>query len=190
MLAASQLVSPAASRADSNPLTAIVRSHGRALFNRAMKLTHRHADASDLVQEALLRALDHGMDRVPPDKLCNWLFVVMGNIHIDRHRRAHRCSVVALDEARLFSLPAAQSQEEPLWKRLGYEDVRQCLDALDPRVREAYVLHEQEGLSLADTARRLSVPLATAGTRVFRARRKLRALLLHGDAFGIDDTAR
>jgi RNA polymerase sigma-70 factor (ECF subfamily) len=186
MSAASQLIPTRASQVDSSPLTAIVRSHGRALFSRALKLTHRHADASDLVQEVLLRALDHGIDRVPPEKLCNWLFVVMGHINIDRHRRASRCALVALDEARLLSLPAAQSPEEPLWRRLGYEDVRQCLGALDPRVREAYVLHEQEGLSLADTARRLSVPLATAGTRVFRARRKLRAMLLHCNAPAAD----
>jgi RNA polymerase sigma-70 factor (ECF subfamily) len=142
-----------------------------------MWLTQRRADAWDLVQDTLLRALDHGLERLPPEKVCNWLFVVMGHLHIDHRRRAKRCLVVALDEATLPSHAPAEGGEEPLWQRLAYEDVRQCLAGLDPRVREAYVLHEEEGLSLADTARRLSVPIATAGTRVHRARRRLRALL-------------
>lgn len=155
----------------------IARSHGAALLRRAMRLTHQQADACDLVQDTLLRGLDRGLANIPAEKVSSWLFVVMDHLHIDRVRRASRCSVVALEEAKV-ALPAPpQPSEEPPWQALGYEDVRQCLGGLDPRVREAFVLHEEQGLSLADTARRLDVPVATVGTRVFRARRRLRALL-------------
>jgi DNA-directed RNA polymerase specialized sigma24 family protein len=65
----------------------------------------------------------------------------------------------------------------PRWHAFEYEDVRRCLPRLDPRVRDAFVLHAEKGLSLADTARQLCVPIRTAGTRVFRARRSLRAML-------------
>lgn len=166
-------------------LAAIVRSHGSVLFRRAMRLTRRHADACDLVQDTLLRTLDHGLDEIPLEKVCGWLFVVMGRLHIDRRRRAARCSVVDLEEAALPAPTPPHAAEQPLWQTLGYEDVKQCLPELDPRIREAFVLHEEEGLSLADTARRLSVPLATAGTRVFRARRKLRTLLSNSGAFAL-----
>ena len=162
-------------RPDSGTLAAVVRSHGAILFRRAMSLTHRHADACDLVQDALLRALDHELEGIPAEKLCNWLFVVMNNLHIDRRRSASRRTIVDLDEAQFA--PTCDLPEEPPWRTIEIEDVRQCLSGLNPRVREAYVLHEEEGLSLADTARRLSVPVATAGTRVFRARRRLREML-------------
>src|SRR5688572_11366053 len=48
---ASQL-SPKTPRPNSGTLAAVVRSHGAVLFRRAMSLTHRHADACDLVQDA------------------------------------------------------------------------------------------------------------------------------------------
>lgn len=172
------------SELDAEVLACIARSHGTALFRRALRLTHRHDDAWDLVQDTLLRALDGGLKRTPVDKVCRWLFVVMGRLHIDRRRRARRRATVAFDEDVFPPLPPGELTEEPPWQKVDYEDVRQHLSALDPRVREAYVLHEEQGLSLADTARVLSVPIATAGTRVFRARRRLRALLLQPTAAG------
>lgn len=162
---------------DGDILATVARTCGSRLFRRALRLTHRHADAWDLVQDTLLRALDRGIERTPVDMLCRWLFVVMSHLYADGRRRAARCPTVVLDEAQLPALASSEPPEKPLWQTVEYEDVRQCLAELDPRVREAYVLHEEQGLSLADTARRLSVPVATAGTRVFRARRRLRALL-------------
>ena len=169
---------------DAEILSSIARSHGGALFRRALRLTHGHDDAWDLVQDTLLRALDGGLERTPLDKVCRWLFVVMGRLHVDRRRRARRRATVAFDEDVFPPLTLGEPTEEPLWQEVEYEDVRQHLSELDPRVREAYVLHEEQGLSLADTARRLRVPVATAGTRVFRARRRLRALLLEPIAVG------
>ena len=131
-----------------------------------------------------MRALDRGLVRTSVDRVCQWLFVVMRRLHIDGRRRARRRATITFDEDSLPSLAPSEPTEDALWRTVEYEDVRQCLPALDPRVREAYVLHEEQGLSLADTARVLRVPLATAGTRVFRARRRLRALLLRPAATG------
>lgn len=168
-----------AARQTSSALTTIVRLHGADLFRRALKLTRAHADASDLLQDTLVRALDHGLDAKPPEDAKRWLFVVMAHLHIDRRRRARGRTTLPLDEATLAALAMRPPPPAPLWHAFEYDDVQRCLPLLDPRVREAYVLHEEQGLSLADTARRLSVPVGTAGTRVFRARRSLRAMLCH-----------
>jgi RNA polymerase sigma-70 factor (ECF subfamily) len=161
----------------SNALTSVVRLHGVALFRRALKLTRAHADASDLVQDTLVRAIDHGLDVESDEDAKRWLFVVMWHLHVDRRRRSHGCRTIPLDAACLASLATTPPPPAPLWHAFDYDDVRRCLPRLGPRVREAYVLHEELGLSLADTARRLAVPVGTASTRVFRARRSLRAML-------------
>lgn len=173
-----------ASELDAEVLATITRSHGAALFGRALRLTRSREDAWDLVQDTLLRALDRGLARTSIDRVCHWLFIVMARLHIDGRRRARRRATIALDEDSIPPVTSSEPTEEALWQTVEYEDVRQRLPELDPRVREAYVLHEEQGLSLADTARRLRVPLATAGTRVFRARRRLRALLLQPAATG------
>ncbi len=161
----------------SSTLATIVQLHGAALFRRALKLTRAHADASDLVQDTLVRAIDHGLDATRAEDAKRWLFVVMSHLHIDRRRRASRGTTLPLDETTLPALAVGPAAPDPLWLAFEYEDVRRCLARLDPRVRDAFVLHEEQGLSLADTARRLCVPIGTAGTRVFRARRSLRAML-------------
>lgn len=166
-----------AAQLGSSTLATIVRLHGAALFRRALKLTGAYADASDLVQDTLVRAIDRGLEATPAENAKRWLFVVMSHLYIDRHRRNRRRTTLPLDEATLPALAIGPATPDPLWHAFEYEDVRRCLARLDPRVRAAFVLHEEQGLSLADTARRLCVPVGTAGTRVFRARRSLRAML-------------
>lgn len=154
----------------------VMKLHGTALFRRACKLTATRADAWDLLQDTLLRALQHGVEYVPAEKTAQWLFVVMTHLHIDGRRKAKQTTLVPLDEA---NTPADEHsrRDPPRWHSFEYEDVQRCLSALSPRVRETYLLHEEQGLTLAATAHRLSVPIATAGTRVYRARRQLRVML-------------
>ena len=160
------------------PLQTVVELQGAALLRRARKLTHTRADALDLLQDTLLRALQHGVEYVPEEKTAHWLFVVMTHLHIDSRRKAKNAVLVPLDESNTPSLEPFAPTDTPLWQSFGYDDVQRCLKGLSPRVREAYLLHEEQGLTLAATAQRLCVPIATAGTRVYRARRRLRELLL------------
>jgi RNA polymerase sigma-70 factor (ECF subfamily) len=155
----------------------LVKDHTGALLARAMRLTGDHADAWDLVQDTLVRALTRRPRDVAGERLKRWLMVILGNLHRDRLRVEGRRPSVRLNDVILGSLPAHEVPEEPPWSKVDTSDVRACLDRLDPRIREAYVLHAEQGLPLSAIAARLGVPLATAGTRVYRARRRLRKLL-------------
>lgn len=159
----------------------VVRQHGRALLSRAIRLTRRQSDAWDLLQDTVERALS----RLPPDlplsKVRPWLFVIMQNIHLDRCRRAGRRKFVALSDD-IATPSGEEAQAVPAWRSIDLDEVHACLDRLDPRLREPYLLQVEHGLSLAAIAERTGTPLATVGTRLFRARRRLRALLSTGDS--------
>jgi RNA polymerase sigma-70 factor (ECF subfamily) len=157
--------------------TDIAKANTGALLARAMRLTGRHADAWDLVQETFVRALTRRPRDVVGERLRRWLLVILGNLYRDHRRAEGRRPRVVLSDLTMNSLPADEAPQEPPWLDVEISDVRACLDRLNPRIREAYVLHEEEGLPLATIAARLGVPLATAGTRVYRARRTLRKLL-------------
>jgi RNA polymerase sigma-70 factor (ECF subfamily) len=150
-------------------------AHTPALLARALFLTRTHADAWDLVQDTLERALRRQAPSSQPE-LRRWLFVVMHHLHLDRCRHAQRHRSIAVTDDVLV-LGLSSENPEPSWSRLGAADVQECLAQLDPRLREAYVLHAERGLRLTDIAEQLGVPLSTVGTRVFRARRRLRVLL-------------
>jgi RNA polymerase sigma-70 factor (ECF subfamily) len=56
-------------------------------------------------------------------------------------------------------------------------DLRDATDELGPVYREVYVLHTFEHRSYDDIARELGIPRVTVGTRLHRARKKLREVL-------------
>jgi RNA polymerase sigma-70 factor (ECF subfamily) len=158
-------------------LEAVVREHGRALLARARQLTGGHADACDLVQDTLVRAMTRPPEGLSALKVRAWLMRVLGNLHIDRCRSVRRRQKVTLGESVLLGVPQPEPTHEPAWLSIDAGALQASLKRLDPRLRDAYTLQVEEGLSLAAAAARLGVPPATVGTRVFRARQRLRELL-------------
>ncbi len=155
----------------------VVRAHQQVLLRRAMRLTGDRADAWDLVQDTFVRALQHAPQEAPADGLRRWLYTVMGNLHVDRCRFRLRAKVLALSDE-LTPAVSTDDGDEPAWRSVDHAQVEHCVTQLEPPFREAFVLYEFEGLSLSDIARKLQVAVGTAGTRVHRARRRLRVLLL------------
>jgi RNA polymerase sigma-70 factor (ECF subfamily) len=156
---------------------AVARNHASALLSHATRLTRRRFDAWDLVQDTFERALSRPPRALEPVKVRCWLFVVMHNLHRDRCRSAARRRCVALNEEALAFVPDEDRQPLPQWRSIEAAELSACLDQLEPRLREPYELQVEHGMTLAAIAERLGIPVATVGTRVFRARRKLRRLL-------------
>jgi RNA polymerase sigma-70 factor (ECF subfamily) len=157
-------------------LDALVRAHQAALLAFALKLCRQPQDAHDLVQDTFERALRAWSGSVPPPANERaWLCMVLHNLFIDRCRRAARAPRSAnIDE---LQVPAREPDAPPAWSALTVDQVRAALEQVDPELRECYRLHELEGLSYAEIAARLGAPVSTVGTRIMRARRRLRALL-------------
>jgi RNA polymerase sigma-70 factor (ECF subfamily) len=120
-------------------------------------------------------------DDLSPVKVRPWLMAILGNLHTDRCRAVRRYQRVAASEGALLGVAQPEAPHDPPWLSIDTVAVEACLERLDPRLREAYSLQVQEGLSLSAIAERLGVPAATAGTRVFRARRRLRELLTRNE---------
>jgi RNA polymerase sigma-70 factor (ECF subfamily) len=156
-----------------------------ALMLIAARLCGNSADASDLVQDTLERAMRQG---IPAEvrSTCAWLTTIMHNLFVDRCRAAtrrprHQC---------LEDLPCDIAQiepdvAEPAWDRLTVGDIREALDAIEQVYRDVYNLHTFEHLSYEQIARQLSIQRITVGTRLSRARKKLRAVLVN--RFGLEE---
>jgi RNA polymerase sigma-70 factor (ECF subfamily) len=154
----------------------VARNHASALLSHAKRLTRERWEAWDLVQDTFERALTRPPKALEPPKMRCWLFVVIKTPSLVRGRAGARRRTVALTEDTLAYVPEEEVERLPRWRSIDVAEVRACLDKLDQRLREPYELQEQ-GLTLAAIAARLGVPPATVGTRIYRARRKLRKLL-------------
>lgn len=153
---------------------AAASEHEAWLRALARRLTRSQADAEDLLQDTLEKAL-RAWDRFQPGtNLRAWLAAIMNNLFIDRCRAGGRGAAVKLDDA--GELPSPARDAEPAWAHLVEADVRAALVHVLPEFRAVYELH-LEGLGYQAIADKLGVPRATVGTRLLRARRALREVL-------------
>ncbi len=151
-------------------LRALVRDHHRFLLALAHRVVGHDGDADDLVHDVLMKAV-RAFDRVPLDHARAWLTTVLRHAHVDRLRHRARVRTDGLDDERL---PAPPHDAAAWWAELGTDDVRAALAALPTELRAPFELYAFDGASYDEIAARLAVPRGTVGTRILRARRRLR----------------
>lgn len=137
-------------------------------------------EAEDLLQDALERAL-RNFDRFEVgSNLYAWLRTIMYRSAIDQ-TRAQRRQRTRLQQVRRMAEPAAWSDADDeaggLTEELGIEDLRVAVAGLTEPLRRVYQLFALDGLSYEEVAARLGIPSTTVGTRLLRARLKLREIL-------------
>lgn len=158
--------------------TELVHRHQGRVLRLALRLTGNRADAEDLAQEALLRAIA-ARDTLRPDTVDRWLHRVTTNLFLDHARRRSRVRIDAWGDhldARVRPAPPADVQ---LMTSTLDTDVAQALGALAPEVRAVVVLVDLEGLSYAETAALLDLKMGTIRSRLHRGRAQLRRALAH-----------
>ena len=141
----------------------------------ARALTPQGADADDLVQTALERGLERRGQWRPGTRLDAWMFTIMKNAWIDETRvRSRRLRRSAPPEA-------AETVADPLVPslelRLEGEAVRRAIGRLPEDQRLAVALVLVEGLSYAEAAEVMEVPMGTLTSRLGRGRVALMAEL-------------
>jgi RNA polymerase sigma-70 factor, ECF subfamily len=157
----------------------IYQAHGRFLRRQAQLLCRSSSDSEDLVQETLERSMRHCHRLRTASNPRAWMVRVMRNLFIDRLRRRRLSpSLVELDD----ETPAPCAEPRAWWEKLEPRDVCTGLGKIPHEQRQAFELFAFEGCSYATIARRVGITTMTAGTRILRARRRLRQVLLddHG----------
>jgi RNA polymerase sigma-70 factor (ECF subfamily) len=153
---------------------AIAREHMPAVQAFALRLCGTQADAHDLAQDCLERALRRFHTLAPGSNARAWMLTILHNAFIDRCRR--RTAEKRADDIDAHELSAPEPAEPPAWTRVTAEDLHAAVARLDEEFRAVYRLHV-EGRSYQEIASQLGIPVNTVGTRLSRARAKLRTLL-------------
>jgi RNA polymerase sigma-70 factor (ECF subfamily) len=142
----------------------------------ARSLAHNPAQADDLVQDTLVKALAN-VDRFEPGtNLRAWLFTILRNHYYSQLRKAKR--EVEDAEGKYAARIAVRPEQDG---SVDLEDFKVAFAQLAPDHREVLTLVGASGCSYEEAAQICGCAVGTIKSRVNRARKKL------SDLLGLDD---
>ncbi len=146
-----------------------IEAYLQRLYSYAVSLAGNHHQAEDLVQDCALKALR--AKNIPGDEPAYraWLFRILRNAFLDQVR--HRKTVAANVEDEKNAPPTEFWQGDERF--ITVLNVKLEMAKLPRRQREIIALIDIVGMSYAETARLLEIPVGTVMSRISRARRVL-----------------
>ena len=169
---------------DVNAYEELVRAYEKNVYNLALRMTGNSEDASDMSQEAFIKAYNSLSGFRGDSKFSVWLYRIVSNVCLDFLRGKKRRSAVSLsvenddgEEVQLDLADEALSPQVLLERSLTRDAVKRGLDALPAEHREILLLREIQGLSYEEIGQALGLEEGTVKSRIFRARKKLCAFL-------------
>ena len=159
------------------------RSAERALYDahvdRVYRLTFRLAGESDLAQdftqETFIRAFDRLSQYRGDASLATWLHTIATSVSLNGMRSVTRLRSRASSIDDVPELEATGSRVAPHDLR---EKLHKAIDALSPKLKPVFVMHDVEGYTHEEIGTTLGIPTGTSKARLFDARAKLRAALV------------
>ncbi len=149
----------------------LVREMERPLLYYAAKLAGGESPALDVLQEVWMTALRSIHRLAEPRALRPWLYRLVRGVAVDRSRRERARE--RAERARAEGLPASRD-EPPSFAADEAAFIHRALDVLEPKHREALVLHFLDDLSIAEIGAVIGEPAGTVKSRIFYAKRALR----------------
>jgi RNA polymerase sigma-70 factor (ECF subfamily) len=168
-------------RGDSSAWRELIRLWERRLFYYVRRLVGGERDAWDVLQQTWLAAYRAIPTLREPRALRAWLYRIA-------HRQAvsHLRHVGAMPDSGAGAIDDAgdvpDDAEAPSFAADAADRVHAALSALSLAHREVLTLHFLEDASVREIADVLEVPEGTVKSRLFHAKRALRAALERGDA--------
>jgi RNA polymerase sigma-70 factor (ECF subfamily) len=150
----------------------------------ARSRTRNRERADDLVQDAVLRALNAAAQFRPGTNFKAWIFTILRNLHFNEFRR-NRGFIQPLEAADLETYATAPAQQAGL----EFDDFRRAFNTLPAEQREALVLVGADGYLYEEAAAICGCPVGTIKSRVARARSEIKRLLGVG-RYGVPATQR
>lgn len=155
--------------------SAAVREHDALLRGLARRLCGNEADADDLVHDTYERAMKAWGRFVARGNLRGWMAAILHNLFIDRCRKGKRTP--RSEQLEQHDVAMSEPPPPPRWTQVSGDAVTVALSELGPEFRKVYDLRA-EGRSYDEIAAELGIARATVGTRLIRARQRLKELLL------------
>lgn len=141
----------------------------------ARSLSRDAADADDLCQVAVEKALNAREQWQTGTRMDSWMYRITRNAWIDQGRARSRAAQTFLPEE--AGMAIGDDGARAIEARVELAEVHRAMATLPDEQREAVALVLVEGLAYKDAAAVLDVPMGTLTSRLVRGRQALIAML-------------
>lgn len=180
-----ELVQEALTKNSNRAFTKLLNRYKDTIYFMLLKMINNSYEAEELTIEAFGKAFSR-LDQYSPEyAFSTWLFRIASNNCIDYLRKKERNPLAFVaqpttteDEEELSPLDLLISDnptpDEHLERKQLSTQLRSMVEKLKPDYREIIELRCYEDLSYDEIADRLSVPVSTVKTKLFRAKEALK----------------
>ena len=149
----------------------------KLLHSFAYNLTKNTEDAKDLYQETSFRALTNRDKFRPGTNFKAWLFTIMKNIFINNYRKKVKANTIMDSTDNMFYINSGRNAvENDVDRNLLMQELQAMIADLDNSIRKPFVMH-YTGFKYQEIAEELDLPLGTVKSRIFFARKELKAAI-------------
>ena len=180
-----------AKKGDGRAFEQIVLQTERAVYNLALSIVKKKEDAEDVTQETYLRLWRAASELKLESSLKLYILRTARNLAFDlirKNSKRDEIDTVILDAEGEFEIDIADDSpdsrpDESYLRKIEKEVVRQSIEELPSAAREIIVLRDIEGLSYTEIAEMLGLAEGTLKSKLFRARERLRKIILSKNIF-------
>lgn len=162
----------------------LVKRYERKVYNIAYRLMGNERDASEVLQDAFLRAYRFLPKFQFKSSFFTWLYRIATNVSLTKLRKREKVQLVSIDEPANadgdlpLEIPDYRYNPEKMMKqRQLREALQNAVDNLPPDYRSVVVLRDLEGLSNEEVSKVLNLTVAAVKSRLHRGRLELRKVL-------------
>ena len=169
---------------DATAFDRVYARHRVGVYRYVLRHVRNRATADELHQDVWLRVVQSGQRFDLDASFASWLYRIARNRVID-HWRARRAFVSLDDDSGDAGAPivvalAAADSDDPLMRNIEAEDRERLFEALSGlplAQRDAFLLHVEGGLSIAQIASVTAAPAETVKSRLRYAYARLRTAM-------------
>ncbi|HZM34695.1 MAG TPA: RNA polymerase sigma factor [Burkholderiales bacterium] len=156
---------------DARAFEALYGRHRVRLYRFVLRSVKERGLAEELYQDVWMRVIEARRRYAPKARFTTWLYSIAHNRLVD-HWRRKGLSLVDVDSAEVEgNNPDPQRQVQA---RQDLQRFASALEALPPAQREAFLMHEEAGMSVEEIAGATGMAVEAAKSRLRYAVAKLR----------------
>ena len=154
------------------------------LYRLALRITQKHEEAQDIVQDTLIKVWNKRDDWESIDSIEAFSLIVCRNLALDR-MKVKSSKNESLDNSHLDTPDVSKTPYEQMQLKDRIELVKKMVDALPEKQRSCMQLRDFEGKSYKEISSILGISEDQVKVNIFRARQAIKQKYQQIDGYGL-----